>query len=235
MEATIVPLAAAVVLVAVSLISPSQSATCTSQTFNNNKLYSFCIDLPNLNSFLHWTYTPAQSTLSIAFVAPPATPAGWISWAINPTDTGMVGSQALIAFRDANGAMTVKAYNISAYDKLDQSGVWFQVKESSAEFSGGVIRLFATLILPVSGLATVNHVWQVGPSVTNGVVDKHSFQTANLEAKGILDLLKGQSTGGAGAGAGAGDAKTKNRNVSSDQIINVTIMLKILTDECCPN
>ncbi|XP_051134114.1 cytochrome b561 and DOMON domain-containing protein At3g25290-like [Andrographis paniculata] len=209
MAPAIVHWAAAFVLSAVSLTSPSQAATCTSQTFTGNRVYTFCNDLPTLNCFLHWTYSPDQSTLSLAFVGAPATPDGWISWAINPTDTGMLGSQALVAFKDVKDRMTVKAYNISSYSAPDNSKVWFQVKESSAEFVGGVIRLFATLILPEKGITTVNHVWQVGPSVTKGVPDKHFVQPANLAAVGILDLMKGQSTGG----AGAGDAKVKKRNI----------------------
>ncbi|KAI3450806.1 hypothetical protein Pfo_007471 [Paulownia fortunei] len=211
------------VVTTVSLISPSKSATCTSQTFTNNKLYTFCNDLPSLNSYLHWAYDPAHSTLSIAFIAPPARPNGWVSWAINPTSTGMVGSQALIAFRDAKGEMTVKTYNITAYGPLTESKVWYEVRESSAEFSGGVIRLFATVVLPERGKTTVNHVWQVGPSVTGGVPDKHEFQPGNLNSRGSLDLLRGQSTGATG-----GNSRTKKRNIHG--VLNVVswgIMLPI--------
>ncbi|KAL0436211.1 UNVERIFIED_CONTAM: cytochrome and DOMON domain-containing protein [Sesamum radiatum] len=210
MEPSSLSLATLFLLTAVSLFLPSHSATCTSQTFTNNKLYAFCNDLPFLNSYLHWSYDPAQSTLSIAFIAPPARPDGWVSWAINPTSTGMVGSQALIAFRDAKGGMTVKTYNVSVYGPLTESKVWYEVKESSAEFSGGLIRLFATLVLPEKGKTTVNHVWQVGPSVTGGVPDKHEFQPANLNSKGSLDLLRGQS-----GGASGGDSRTQKRNVSA--------------------
>ncbi|KAK6122198.1 hypothetical protein DH2020_044077 [Rehmannia glutinosa] len=198
-----------------SLFSPSKSATCTSQAFANNRLYNFCNDLPALNSYLHWSYDPAQSTLNIAFIAPPARPGGWVSWAINPTSTGMVGSQALIAFRDARGEMTVKTYNVSSYGPLTESRVWYDVRDSSAEFSDGVIRLFATLVLPEKGITTVNHVWQVGPSVTGGVPGKHDFQPGNLNSKGSLDLLRGQSING-----GTGDnIRTKMRNIHG--ILNV--------------
>lgn len=196
-------------LVTFSLFSPSQSASCQSQTFTSNRIYTFCNDLPSLNSYLHWAYDLANSTLSIAFIAAPAKPNGWISWAINPTATGMVGSQALMAFRDSKGAMTVKTYNISSYGPVTESKVWYQVKESSAEFSGGMMRLFATIVLPEKGKSTVNHVWQVGPSLTAGMPDKHELQPANLNSKGSLDLLKGQSA----ASNGGGDSRTKKKNV----------------------
>lgn len=195
----------------VSLFSPSQSqgATCTSQTFTNNKLYTFCNDLPYLNSYLHWAYDSAQSTLSIAFIATPPRPDGWVAWAINPTATGMVGSQTLIAFRQPDGKMAVKTYNITSYAPLQESKVWFDVKESSAESSGGAIRLFATLVLPEKGKTVVNQVWQVGSSVTGGVPVKHELQPANLNSKGSLDLLKGQTTASTD-----GDTRLKKRNVS---------------------
>ncbi|CAI9768485.1 unnamed protein product [Fraxinus pennsylvanica] len=200
-------------LIAFSLISPSYSATCNSQTFTNKKLYTFCNDLHSLNSYLHWTYEPANSTLSVAFIAPPASPDGWISWAINPTGTGMVGAQALIAFRDSKGAMTVKTYNIKSYGPLMESRVWYDVKESSAESSGGMIRLFATLVLPANGKTMVNHVWQVGSSVTKDVPDKHGFQPENLNSKGSLDLLKGK-------GGGISESRTKKKNIHG--ILNVS-------------
>ncbi|GFQ00132.1 cytochrome b561 and DOMON domain-containing protein at3g25290 [Phtheirospermum japonicum] len=198
----------------ISLFSPSDSAACTSQSFPNNRHYSFCNDLPALNSYLHWSYDAARSTLSIAFVAPPDRPGGWISWAINPTAPGMVGSQALVAFRDARGEMAVKTYNVTSYGPLRESRVWYGVRESSADFSGGVMTLFATVVLPEKGITAVNHVWQVGGSVTGGVPDKHGFQPGNFNSKGRLDLLRGQSTGGAG-----GDSRTKKRNIHG--VLNV--------------
>ncbi|KAL6968426.1 hypothetical protein U1Q18_034229 [Sarracenia purpurea var. burkii] len=83
--------------------------------FSNNKLYDHCSDLSQLSSYLHWTYDSAASSLSVAFITTPAKSDGWISWAINPAGTGMVGAQAPIAFKDSKGAMTVKTYNISSY------------------------------------------------------------------------------------------------------------------------
>lgn len=196
-----------------SLISPSQpAAICTSQHFSGNKTYTFCDDLPALNAYLHWAYDEARATLSIAFIAPPARPEGWISWAINPTGSGMKGSQALVAFRDGEAEMTVKTYNVTSYDSLvtEPEVTWFEVTESAAEFSGGVMRLFATLVLPEKGMRVVNHVWQVGYAVSSGKVPaEHWTQPDNLNSKGVLDLLSGNSS----SGGGGGD-RTRNRNVS---------------------
>ncbi|XP_042051103.1 cytochrome b561 and DOMON domain-containing protein At3g25290-like [Salvia splendens] len=211
------PLLILAVLFAASLIPPSQSqaATCTKQSFNNNKRYTFCNDLPSLNSYLHWDFDEPQSTLSIAFIASPSNPDGWVSWALNPTSSGMAGSQALLAFKQPDGKMAVKTYNITSYAPLkDDSKVWFDVKDSSAESSAGAITLFATLVLPEKGKTVLNHVWQVGPSVTAGVPDRHNFQPANLNSKGSLDLLKGQTTAST-----AGNSKLKKRNIHG--VLNV--------------
>ncbi|KAG6417225.1 hypothetical protein SASPL_119378 [Salvia splendens] len=207
----------ALLLLLLLLIPPSQSqsATCTKQSFTNNKRYTFCNDLPSLNSFLHWDFNSAQSTLSLAFTATPPKPDGWVSWALNPTATGMAGSQALIAFKQPDGAMAVKTYNITSYAPLKESEVWFDVKDSSAETSsGGAITLFATVVLPEKGRTVLNHVWQVGGSVAGGVPAKHEFQPANLNAKGSLDLLEGHSSASTD-----GDSKLKKRNIHG--VLNV--------------
>lgn len=80
-------------------IQPSHSATCTSQKFTKNRIFQHCDDLPQLKSYLHWTYDSKNSLLSLAFIAPPSKPNGWIAWGINPNGTGMIGTQALIAFK----------------------------------------------------------------------------------------------------------------------------------------
>ncbi|KVI03784.1 auxin-induced in root cultures protein 12 [Cynara cardunculus var. scolymus] len=170
----------------VLLTSPASSLDCSSQKFANN-LYANCTDLPTLKSSLHWIYISKTSSLSIAFIAPPPKPDGWIAWAINPTQTGMAGSQALIAFKDANGSMTVKKYNISSYSSIVEGEISFEVPESRAEYSGGSMKIFATVKLPET-MTEVNHVWQVGGLVTEGRPTKHEFQPANLKAVGKLHL-----------------------------------------------
>ncbi|KAM7527476.1 hypothetical protein LguiB_030886 [Lonicera macranthoides] len=208
----------------ISLISPSQSLTCTSQKFTNNNLFDHCTDLPQLTSYLHWSYNSAKSSISIAFIAAPAKPDGWISWAINPTGTGMAGAQALVAFKDSDGLMTVKTFNISSYSSIVPGKLSIDVKNMSAEFSDGLMKIFATVGLPEKGKTTVNQVWQVGPAVADGFPAKHEFQQANLNSKGTLDLLSGQSNGGA-----AGDSRTKKRNVSLLDLIYISLKV------CFPN
>lgn len=192
---------------ALLVISPVHSLTCNSQTFTNNGLYKQCLDLPTLSSYLHWTYNQSNSTLSIAFIAPPSKSDGWIAWAINPTGKGMKGSQTLLAFKSDNGAMTVKTYNISEIGPVTESKISFDVWDQSAESSGSVMRLFAKVKVP-SNPQTVNQVWQVGPSVTGGLPDPHGMLPANLNAKSTLSLVGEQTATPSGT-----DSRTKKKNV----------------------
>lgn len=190
---------------------PSYSLTCSTQTHPKNKLFTHCTDLPTLNSYLHWTYN--KSTLTIAFIAPPAKPNGWIAWAINPNAPKMIGSQALIAFKQDNGAMIVKPFNVSSY-KLAPSKIAFEVPEMEAEVDSDVMRIYATIVLPSGFGPVVNQVWQVGGSVSNGVPDKHAFGGANLKALGVLDLTKGGSESTINTGGAVSDSGLKRKNVS---------------------
>lgn len=146
--------------------------------------------------------------MAIVFIAPPATSDGWISWAINPTGDGMAGSQSLIAYQAPNGSMVVNTYNISSYGSIVEGKLDFDVTDMKAEYSDGVMRIFATVGLPEKGQTTVNQVWQVGSSVTaDGFPARHAFQEANLAAKGSLDLLSGEISGG------GGNSKTKKKSI----------------------
>ncbi|ERN11820.1 cytochrome b561 and DOMON domain-containing protein At3g25290 [Amborella trichopoda] len=187
------PICLLVLGLVLNLAVPSSSQTCISQTFSKNRLFHRCNDLPALGAYLHWTYDPAKASLNLAFMAPPAKSGGWVAWAINPTTSGMIGAQSLIAFRQSNGSMTVKTYNISSYGSgIEPSDIGIKMSDPEAEYSGGVMTIFATVVLP-GNKTTINQVWQVGSSVTGLSPEKHAFGQANLNSKGAIDLLKGQT------------------------------------------
>ncbi|RWW62426.1 hypothetical protein BHE74_00030446 [Ensete ventricosum] len=163
---------------------------CSSVTFPSNRLYAACSDLPLLSSSIHWSYDSAAATLSFAFVAPPPQSEGWVSWAINPTADGMLGSQALIAFHQPDGSMGVRTYNITGYASISEGPIDFNASNLAAEYSGGAMRLYGKLKLP-AGMTVVKQVWQVGSSVADGVPQEHGFKPENLQSMGTLDLIKG--------------------------------------------
>ncbi|KAI3450807.1 hypothetical protein Pfo_007472 [Paulownia fortunei] len=201
------------------LVSPALSLTCTSQTFSQNATrFANCSDLPTLKAFLHWTYDPTAKpnpTLSIAFIAPPARPNGWVAWALNPTGSGMLGAQALIAFRGTNGSIVVKTYNISSYGPIAESKISYDVLNKRGEYSDGVLRIFATLALP-GGDAEVNQVWQVGSSVNNGVPAKHDFSPDNLSSKNTLQLLSNAAEKGDAPAAAPASVAPSGRQSGND-------------------
>ncbi|RWW71944.1 hypothetical protein BHE74_00020266 [Ensete ventricosum] len=170
--------------------SAAAAGACSSVTFSSNRVYAACSDLPRLSSSLHWSFDAAAATLSLAFVAPPPKPEGWIAWAINPTADGMIGSQALIAFHQPNGSMGVRTYNITGYGPIAEGAIEFQTSDLAAEYSGGSMRIFGKVKLP-AGTTAVKQVWQVGSSVADGVPQQHATEQENLQSKGKLDLIKG--------------------------------------------
>ena len=172
------------VLVLGLVVSPGESLTCASQKFKN-KVYANCTDLPYLGAYLHWTYNAYNATLSIAFLAKPPQPDGWVAWGINPSSTKMPGSQTLLAY-ESNGIPTVKTYNIRSYNlSSSETKLLYDVSDLSYEYSDSTITIFATwLVLDEK----VNHVWQVGP-ISQGVPGIHVTKADNLLSFGVLELL----------------------------------------------
>ncbi|XP_022953214.1 cytochrome b561 and DOMON domain-containing protein At3g25290-like [Cucurbita moschata] len=192
------------------LLSPANSRLCSSAKFSNNNLYSHCSDLPYLSASLHSTFDSSNSSLSVAFVADHSNAAGWIAWAVNPTSTGMAGSQALVAYLDA-GVPVVKTYDVASYGSVKPSELSFEVWDVAGEFSGGELIIFAKLKVPV-GDTTLNQVWQVGPSVDGTRLGVHEFKPENLNAKGTLSLSGGESTSTASSG-GEIDPRMIRKNI----------------------
>ncbi|KAF3435904.1 hypothetical protein FNV43_RR22996 [Rhamnella rubrinervis] len=178
----------------VLLISPAYSLTCTSQTFKSNNLYSHCLDLPTLNSYLHWTYDSSNSSISVAFIA---------SSGLQRLD--FMGYQP---HRDWH-AWSSGSRRLQAFQRLDdRPDLQHRIlqHQGSAEHSNGVIRLFAKMKVPEKP-ETVNQVWQVGPIVGN-VPAKHEIRTANLNAKATLSLTGTQTDTTTGV-----DSRTKRKNI----------------------
>ena len=139
-----------VILALALLVSQSdQSLTCTSQRFTNKNVYTNCTDLSYLNAYLHWTYNTTNSTLSIAFTAPPSKPEGWVSWSINPVKPSMISAQALLAFKQKD-KITISTYNVTSYGDATKWGtkLSYEVWDLSAEEWNGNITIFGKWKLP---------------------------------------------------------------------------------------
>uniref|UniRef100_K4B6N2 Cytochrome b561 domain-containing protein n=1 Tax=Solanum lycopersicum TaxID=4081 RepID=K4B6N2_SOLLC len=75
----------------------SYARTNCSDFHFHGKSYNSCSHLHTLNSFIHWNYDMTSRTVDIAFSKSESQHGRWLAWAINPTSTGMTGSQ-YIAF-----------------------------------------------------------------------------------------------------------------------------------------
>ncbi|KAG2318169.1 hypothetical protein Bca4012_069166 [Brassica carinata] len=207
----------------VSIISPATSLTCSTQNVLSAEKTPFqtCIDLPELESYLHYTYNATNSSLSVAFVATPSRSDGWIAWAINPAATTMSGSQAFLAYGSGPGEPpVVKTYNISGYS-LNEGRLAFDFWNLRAEsLKGGRIAIFTTVKVP-AGAGSVNQVWQIGGNVTNGRVGVHPFSPPNLNSRAVLNLT---STGGGGSDT-PGNAGWIATNVNFGVNLGVLVLL----------
>uniref|UniRef100_K4A0G8 AIR12 DOMON domain-containing protein n=1 Tax=Setaria italica TaxID=4555 RepID=K4A0G8_SETIT len=169
-------LLASVLLLISSLATTTRAAMTAAGSYTDDKLpanrsYAHCAALGKLGTTLHWTYDAKTALLSLAFVAPPAPGAngtGWVSWALNPTGDGMKGAQALVAFKRGKPPTYVAT-------------------DLAADESGGKVRLYGKLRLH-QGMEVVNHIWNVGSTVTDGAPAKHALGQENLNAKGRLVL-----------------------------------------------
>lgn len=172
-----------------SLASPR----CPSRAFSGRRHYHHCLAFPTLDASLHWNYTTSSSTLSLAYVATPSRPIGWVSWAINPSSSHMLGAQALVAYRRYDAVPVVHTYNLTSYAPALPSKIMYKVWDKEAEYSvsAGVMTMYAKVELP-AGTRKVYQLWQIGPTVSDdGRPDQHDLYLRNLNAKGTLDLVSG--------------------------------------------
>ncbi|CAN1288781.1 Cytochrome b561 and DOMON domain-containing protein At5g35735 [Linum perenne] len=178
--------------------SPSQAQTCNSQSFSRNQVYSTCVDLPALSSFLHWNFNQGNNTADIAFRKTGTTTSSWVCWALNPAGGRMMGSQALIAFQQPNGSMTAYTTSVdSMTPALTPGSLSFQVSNLRAEHTSGETTIFATLHLN-SNLLSTNQVWQEGP-LARGAPSIHPTTGANVQSVGTIDFQTGATTAAGGS------------------------------------
>ncbi|GAA0143859.1 hypothetical protein LIER_35821 [Lithospermum erythrorhizon] len=196
--------------------SHAQNQDCTSYSFSNNNIYQTCNNLPVLDSFLHYTYHQTNHTVDIAYRHVGVTTSNWVAWALNPTGSGMSGSQSLVAFQNSSGVVSAHTSPISGYrTQLQPAPLSFGVPRIDCEFRSGAneMIIYATLQLP-TGQTRFTQVWQFG-QVSNGVPQEHTTSGDNLRSTGTVDFLSGQTTD---AGS-TGNSRQRKRNIHG--VLNV--------------
>lgn len=176
------------ICIIISVLHISNGQTCSSHSFSSDQVFKSCVDLPVLQAHLHWNYIPSTKIIHIAYRAT-QTPTGWIAWAINPTGKGMAGSQALVAHQNSGGVMTVYTTPITSYSPSMQPGTLsFPVSNTSATYANNEMTIFA-VVGPLDNGTKVNHVWQAGSSVSNGIPQVHPTSGPNIQSTASLDFL----------------------------------------------
>ncbi|OEL13873.1 hypothetical protein BAE44_0025106 [Dichanthelium oligosanthes] len=190
------------VVVTCSLFPPSSSAeaaACSSHTFSGNggHLYASCADLPRLGATLHYNYTAATNTVAVAFRAPQAKGGGedgWVAWGINPSGrAGMVGTQAVVAFRRSNGTLVAYPTVLDSYTPsmapAAPEDLAFPVSGVAAEHVDGKgMVVYATVALPAAKGSKFTHVWQQGSAVVNDVPAAHPTTGDNVLSTATIDF-----------------------------------------------
>lgn len=169
-----------------------------SYTFPSNKVYTHCSVLPRLNSFLHWNYNHSSGTVEVAYRHPGIdTSSSWVAWGLNPTESGMKGTQALVALKNSSGSVHVYTSAIVTHGtKLKSTPLSLEVPSLSAEYKGGQMIIYATLVLP-KNRTTFNHVWQNG-TVSGSTPDGHPTKGDNVRTMATVDFLSGQTNANLG-------------------------------------
>lgn len=198
----------AIVLAAVAItcssFPPAASAVakvapCSSQTFSDEHPYASCADLPRLGATLHYNYTAATNTVAVAFRAPQAKgDDGWVAWGINPSGrSGMVGTQAVVAFQHSNGSLVAYPTVLDSYSPsmapAAPGDLAFPVSDAAAEYDadGKEMVVYATLALPAAGKkqgSKFTHVWQQGTAVVNDVPAAHPTSGDNILSTATIDF-----------------------------------------------
>lgn len=170
-----------------SLVFISSAKTCKNYIFPSNQVFSSCLEYPVLDAYLHWTYVPSTKSVHIAYRAA-QTRKGWVAWAINPSGTGMIGSQAIVAYSHVNGSMNVFPTSIDSYSpSMKPETLTIPVSNISAMYANNEMIIFAVLG-PLGNRTNFNHVWQSGSTVSNGTPQIHSTSGSNVESLMEMDF-----------------------------------------------
>lgn len=130
-------------------LSSYAQTNCSDFQFHG-KSYDSCSDLHTLNSFIHWNYDLSSGTVDIAFRKSENEHGRWLAWAINPTSTGMVGSQAFVALQRSDGTLEAYTSPINTYGTtLTKGELSFRVHDVSAQNINGQVIVFAKFDLPI--------------------------------------------------------------------------------------
>ncbi|KAH7572644.1 hypothetical protein JRO89_XS04G0285100 [Xanthoceras sorbifolium] len=189
-------------------VSSSYAQTCAKYSFFSNKVFRSCNDLPVLSSFIHYNYDSSSGTLQVAYRHTGISSSRWVAWAINPSSTGMVGSQALIAHRQSDGSMKAYTSPITSYQtQLKEGDLSFDVSDLTATYANNEMIIYATLGLGRNSSTTLNQVWQEG-ALSGNTPQVHSVTGPNVQSMGTLNLVSGQT-----GTTGGGNSRIKKRNI----------------------
>lgn len=123
---------------------------------------------------------------------------GWVGWGINPTAQAMVGTQALIAFQSAQGAV-VHSYDIKGAMKggapMVPGNLSLDFTKTSAVITDADTTIFTTLNMKPGDSWIMNHVWNEGATVdlASNAVGPHAMAGDSVASVSAINLATNQA------------------------------------------
>lgn len=190
-----------------------------------------CKKLPSLDAEFGWYLHPSENhSCRIDFVVGKKlrSDAGWLAWGVNPLGPQMVGTRAIIGIWRADGSVFIDTYSVTRDTKagcrLEPSRIDLEVQNMTGDYvveekeEEDYFVLSATIVVdPKYDVLRLNHVWQVGYAVDNGIHPRmHPGSLRNFESAESIDLATGE-------GEPVGDRKWRLRTVS----VSITFTVRV--------
>ncbi|KAI3947861.1 hypothetical protein MKX01_034526 [Papaver californicum] len=172
-------------LISIDLCTITESTTTSCNegySFSNMKRnITYCKKLGTIGAEFGWNYhysahgfpnNRSSTMVDIFFSAPPDGAAGWVAWGVNPHRPYMVGTRALIGFKNPNGSMHFETYNITGDTKR------------GSELSSSAIEV----------IVNDKNLTYFGSSVKDFMPQMHDDALQNFDSAETIDLRSGKST-----------------------------------------
>ncbi|KAG0614215.1 hypothetical protein M758_6G159300 [Ceratodon purpureus] len=190
-------------VILVSLFQTGSAQASCSKIYSG-QTFAECRPLNTFGATLAWTLHEVNHTIDFAFNEDAGSLAGWVGWGINPTGGLMPGTQALVAFWDANRTnVIVREYDLTvdvAYRPetplFPANNLSVLYTDTRVEAAGTVVTILSTLHLTPNQSVTLNHVWNRGFRVVLATLSPggHHLTSENRASRVKINMVTGGFT-----------------------------------------
>ncbi|KAJ4796769.1 hypothetical protein LUZ62_048015 [Rhynchospora pubera] len=162
-----------------------------------------CRSLPTLEAKVRLCYynTTPNATLDVVFSVVTPSPNGWAAWGLNAVRAQMVESQVLIAHRNPDKTINVSQAVLTDDTKHGcgiRSGFEPKVYRIDANYfeESRMMIIYSKLGIPQwCDSNRCNHVWQVGPGMNGGSLERHARKLQNFDSRETINMTNHHVSG----------------------------------------